>query len=633
VTQPAFFWRCWPLRVSAAIVPVWLTAAVLVLGAPLPMKVLVGAMLAVSITSPYTGLLAVAAVVPLADYIGIMLNLGSYRLGEALLIAFIAGWLIRGEKDDRAGPRLAAGIGWVVAASIVASMLATAARFPGALADAINWAFYGYYLSPDPSGWVDGARLLEGVALVAAVFAMIRRRPQIAVALPASLTIAATAAAMTSILLWFRIAPTAILQRHALIGYRYTAHIADVNATGSYFALSICVALGMAVRARGKSRTVWLAAAAVCAFAAWLAASRTANAVAVIAVGGAIVWWLTADWPRTAKVALAAAAVAIVAAAGIYQIRELARDPEYRGADFRRQFNAASLRMIAATPIAGVGVGQYKAASTFFMAPPVAYSYGSENAHNYFLQLAAELGLVGVAVLVWWLLLAAIDTVRAAAATPRDPRLLGLIAGVGAFVATCATGHPLLLTEVAVPFWLAFGLMWALAASTLLRAGVDRPPHSVPGFAAAAAIAVVAAQFFAHDATLRPPESHAITGLYEWETDVDGTRYRWTGDYGSIFVPSDVTRVYIPVRVPAVAPAISPMQVEARTEGKPGTRMMVGDHWAVFNLVLPNAAPHARFKRVNLHAERTWKPALYRAGSADLREVGVQVGELTLFRE
>ncbi len=632
MTQPSLFWRFWPARAIAAIVPVWLTVAVLVLGAPTVMKLLVGAMLAVSIASPYTGLLAVAAVVPLADYFGIIFELGSYRLGEALVVALLAGWLIRGERD-RPGPRLAAGIGWVVALAIVASMIATAARFPGALVGAINWAFYGYYLSPDPSGWVDGARLLEGLALAAAVFTMLRHHPRLAVALPAALTSGATAAGVTSILLWYQIAPGQILQRHALNGYRYTAHVADVNATGSYFALSICIALGMAVRARGKSRALWLTAAAVCAVAAWLAASRTANAVAVIAVGGAIVWWLVADWSRAAKTALAAIAVVIVAASGIYQIRELARDPDYRGADFRRQFNAASLRMIAAAPIAGVGVGQYKAASTFFMGPPVAYSYGSENAHNYYLQLAAELGLIGGAVLLWWLLAASVDTIRAAGATPRDPRLLGLIAAVAAFAATCATGHPLLLTEVAVPFWLAFGLMWALAMSTLIRTEERDTPHRAAPFVAAAALAVVAAQFFAGDVTLRPPESQAVTGLYDWETDADGTRFRWSGDYGSIFVPSDVTRVYIPVRVPAVAPGISPMQVEARTEGKPGTRMMVGDQWAVFNLQLPNAAPYARYKRVNLHAARTWKPALYRAGSADLREVGVQVGEPTLFRE
>jgi len=630
--HPAVLWRVALARAAVAVVPLWLTTAVLVLGAPLSMKLAVGTMLAVSVGSPYTGLLAVAALVPIADYIGIILNLGSYRLGEALTVAFLSGWLIRGDTG-RPGPRVAGGIGWALAVAIVASMAGTAARFPGALREAANWAFYGYYLSVDPSGWVDGARLLEGIALVAAVFTMFRRRPHLAVALPAALTVGATACGVTSILLWYRVAPAVVLQRHALIGYRYTAHVADVNAAGSYFALSICLALAMAIRASGRARAPWLAATTICAIAAWLAASRTANAAAIIAVGSAAVWWLVADWSQTAKTVLAAAATIVVISAGVYQIRELAHDPDYRGADFRRQFNAASLRMAAAAPLSGIGVGQYKAASTFFMAPQVAYSYGSENAHNYFLQLAAELGAIGFAILLCWLITAVADTVRAAATTPRDIRLLGLIAGVAAFAATCATGHPLLLTEVAVPFWLAFGMMWALGDSALIT-GESRERNRWPAVVcAAAATALVAAQFAAPDTTLRPPESQAISGLYGWETDTDGSRYRWSGEYGSLFVPADVTRVYIPVRVPPVAPDISPMQVEARTEGKPGTRMTVGDGWAVFNLELPNAAPNARFKRINLHADRTWKPAMYRPGSADMRDVSVQIGELKLFRE
>ena len=80
------------------------------------------------------------------------------------------------------------------------------------------------------------------------------------------------------------------------------------------------------------------------------------------------------------------------------------------------------------------------------------------------------------------------------------------------------------------------------------------------------------------------------------------------------------------------APGISPMQVEARTEGKPGTRMMVGDTWAVFNLELPGAAPYARYKRINLHADRTWKSALYRAGSdAPSYTISPMTGNVTVW--
>ena len=50
----------------------------------------------------------------------------------------------------------------------------------------------------------------------------------------------------------------------------------------------------------------------------------------------------------------------------------------------------------------------------------------------------------------------------AVALVPRDTRLLGLTAGVMTFVATWTGSHPLLVGEVALPFWMAFGLMAAL---------------------------------------------------------------------------------------------------------------------------------------------------------------------------
>jgi hypothetical protein len=135
-----------------------------------------------------------------------------------------------------------------------------------------------------------------------------------------------------------------------------------------------------------------------------------------------------------------------------------------------------------------------------------------------------------------------------------------------------------------------------------------------------------------------PPESQAVDGFYRWETLEDGTRFRWTGAYASVFVPADVTRVSIPVRLQTNGRTIRPMGVEVMTAGVDQGRTMVGDTmvgdtWAIINVRLPDAGSPARFKRIDLKVDRTWQPALYIAGSADLRAVGVQVGELHLVRE
>jgi len=40
-------------------------------------------------------------------------------------------------------------------------------------------------------------------------------------------------------------------------------------------------------------------------------------------------------------------------------------------------------------------------------------------------------------------------------------------------------------------------------------------------------------------------------------------------------------------------------------------------------------APPASVRRIDLRVDRPWQPAIYIAGSADMRTVGVQVGEIS----
>ena len=69
----------------------------------------------------------------------------------------------------------------------------------------------------------------------------------------------------------------------------------------------------------------------------------------------------------------------------------------------RAEFLETSLRMWATSPVLGVGVGTYYERSSEFMPPGIRAIYGRENAHNYYLQVATELGVIGFAVFLWWL--------------------------------------------------------------------------------------------------------------------------------------------------------------------------------------------------------------------------------------
>jgi hypothetical protein len=111
--------------------------------------------------------------------------------------------------------------------------------------------------------------------------------------------------------------------------------------------------------------------------------------------------------------------------------------------------------------------------------------------------------------------------------------------------------------------------------------------------AAVAALAIVmAAAAVAARGPLDPPASQAVDGLYPWEKDDDGRRFRWTERYASLFVPADVTYAYIPVRLPTDRPSVAPMGVEIITGGVEQSRTLVGNSWEVLGVKLPTVRPH-----------------------------------------
>jgi hypothetical protein len=186
-----------------------------------------------------------------------------------------------------------------------------------------------------------------------------------------------------------------------------------------------------------------------------------------------------------------------------------------------------------------------------------------------------------------------------------------------------------------------FGLVAGLAGSVLSNADLAaarprvplRRPQALPMAVAASVVCVVLlAPVSAARGAVDPSASQAVDGFYGWETDGDGTPFRWTGDYASVFVPADVTHVYIPVRVPTDRPAIAPIAVEVSSAGIRQSRALVDRSWSYLAVRLPDSSLPARFRRVDLKIDRTWQPALYIAGSADMRRVGIQVGVCQLVR-
>jgi O-antigen ligase len=460
------------MRVMAQILVFILTGVVLLLLQPVFLSsaisgwitAIVIGVAVISYFRPHNGLLILAALVPLGPTLGAVLGV-RIRESEALVLAFLAGVLLRGWalhqfRDVQLTKLHAAALlfGSIVAASCLAQIRHFEAGELGV------YVTHRYLSSLRGFSMIFSAMLLvEGVALVLYAAHHCRTRPWLAGRLMRMLVIGGLAAA--AINLWFFVhelietgAPLAWLTEF-LVNRRWSAHVGDMNAAGSYFAMVMFMALGAAM-ATARSRWAWGIAGFVLAAALWLTSSRAAITAAVI---------VTACWVakmalersvsrrRLAGVVLAASVLIAAFAMQYFLVRSGNATPS-KAVSIRLMFLETTGRMLREHPVFGVGVGQYARWSTHFSSPELLTIYVRENAHNNFAQIAGELGILGLASFIAFL------TTCLMPARRYLPVIGPVIAGLAAFIVSWLGGHPLLVPEVAYPFWLTLAIIPGVAS-------------------------------------------------------------------------------------------------------------------------------------------------------------------------
>ena len=249
-------WRSTPIRMMLAAVPLWLLLShIASRTTPSLLLAVITVAFAISAANPIHGLLLIAIAAPLSDTIAGAAGAHSVRIGDALVCAFLSGWLLRG-LPDRRGPGIVAPIvAWLVALVFA-------------------WRI----------GSADGIAVLEGLGLVAATTMLFRRDPSLAIALPRAIS---SAAAMSAMVLFSRGgAPPA---------------------WSAYFVMSGCLALGMALRESGYWRGIWCGLGGACGLGGWLAGWRgamtdvTATGWSGIAGVGLLAIWIAAAFVRTVR--------------------------------------------------------------------------------------------------------------------------------------------------------------------------------------------------------------------------------------------------------------------------------------------------------------------------------------------
>ncbi len=603
-----------------------------------------------ALARPAAALLVAAALLGFGPIMSLLVGVPSIRAAEVLVVASLWGCFLRTfPKDGRYRRALTGQISAPLALFAMAAAASTvvwlhvqrveAGYAPAFLKSLFLFLSRGYFTEPGDF-WVlvSTLVLLEGLALYAAVRLLCRVD---AAFFEQALRVFALGGAGVAVMSVVRLAeiqlrnPGAIaFLRTTTNGLRISPQIPDFIAAGSYFSLCWLITLGLAV-ASPVRRLMWLAAGAPLIAALYLTGSRS---VLAAAFAGLVVLVLVVArlGSRSARAVLAAALVVVAVMVASYPWltgRDVAGDMAKRSLQVRLELVRTSLRIMAIRPLFGVGIDRYHLWSGGLASPELRALFPArKTAHNDFLRVGAELGLVGLALFLW-ILAAAVRAIWLALRSTRDARLAGLAAGLAAFGVTSLVSNPLLVREVSYAFWIALGL--AVAHSARLH-----PPHEVAGEAVpsspwtwrvavlVAALLVVSIPFRASQELATVDMTRLSYGLFASETDPSGTPFRWSGPEATLFVDGRARVVEIPIAGVPV-PSGPPLQLELWVDGRLANRISVGPQWQRLRTLLP-AEPSVRPHRIDLSVSPSWVPAEMFPGSTDHRVLGVKVGEITV---
>ncbi len=461
-------------RIGAAALVVLLAQSIWWDDVPVILQLACTGLAVLSFFRPADGLLVVAGLSPLGVVIARQLNGGHVRFSEAMVLAFLAGWLVRttrpGPARGEIPPRLVlpvAVFGAVVLASTIEQLFVYQVwqDFPLPYVQGF-WSFLTQHYFTDVTGYWHvpvAALLLEGSLLLVAVVGIATADvawPRRLLRMVVAGAIGAALVNISAVSFTLAAAEDPVDSLRHILNSRWTLHIGDVNAAGSYFAMMTLLAFGAVSRSR--YRFPWLVGGCVVALALRLTASLTALTGLLVALFALPCRLFIGGWrPHKATVIKGSIALLVLTLAGGLLIARtpslLPFNPLNRAAsaEFRLMFLETGLRMSASRPWFGVGVGQYYLNSAQFSPPELLEDYPRENAHNNFLQLSAEMGIVGLGTFLWL-----IGPILWRAGTTSTPSWIsGGLFGLVAFLVSCLGNHPLLVPEVAYAFWLTLGLV------------------------------------------------------------------------------------------------------------------------------------------------------------------------------
>jgi O-antigen ligase len=286
----------------------------------------------------------------------------------------------------------------------------------------------------------------------------------------------------------------------------------------------------------------------------------------------------------------------------------------------------SGLYAAAEAPWLGRGTGTFYGLALWHWEPvpdPDEWNPFAENAHNYFLQVMTEMGVVGLTlylVVIGMLFYQGLRAIVMHEGRSRR-RMIGLTCGLFAFLLTCLTGHPQLIVEVNLWFWFAAALLFVPVGSESRE--FQEQARRQRGFRRVlAALLVLATLAGWRDALIERPTVTASYGMYPREYLQPGTAqfyYHWLRRHAAFRIYASRPDLTFCLCNPFGA--AKPNDVTIRIDGREVERRRLDTaKWQVFSYRLPEPA----MKAVKLEILSSWELTL----PNDPRRFAVQLQSL-----
>jgi len=168
---------------------------------------------------------------------------------------------------------------------------------------------------------------------------------------------------------------------------------------------------------------------------------------------------------------------------------------------------------------------------------------------------------------------------------------VGCVGGAFAYLVTALSGHPFLVPETTIPFWIVLGLLVLPSSPPAARS-----PWRNRGAILLACALLATAPMRGTGPVRLPPGDY---GVGPWQTDDSGRPFREAEAAASLFVGPTATSVEIPMRLRGDRPGYV-AGVSVIVPGSFGHVGTVGSDWTTQLVPLPGADALEPRQRINL---------------------------------